>query len=136
MRMMKKHAENFASHGNYVDEDKTVDKNNAADKGKARGKARGNSDDQGNGSLEGQSGEKMPPKDLGPLIASYLGISSYNDPVHSLDFTRDRYNVSGSADLTSFLFIRGLKTTQAPDYLIHAGTSAHASRKKRRLLYH
>ena len=79
MRMMKKHAENFASHGNYVDEDKTVDKNNAADKGKARG----NSDDQGNGSLEGQSGEKMPPKDLGPLIASYLGISSYNDPVHS-----------------------------------------------------
>lgn len=90
IRAMRRYAEDFADGGDYVDKHKSENMD----------KAEGNSNDKGYGGLQGKSGEEKPLKDLGPLITQYLGINSYNDPLPSFDFTRDRYNVSSSADLT------------------------------------
>ena len=74
MRAMKKYADDFASGGKYHDRTESDD------------------NDNGNGKLGEQT--------IGASIKEYLSISSYDDPIHSLNFTRDRYNVSSSADLT------------------------------------
>ena len=88
IRAMKKYAEDFAIDGKYHD--------------RTKAEAKVNSDDvERNNALEGQSSKKEPPRDIGVLIYEFLGIRSYDDPIRSVDFTRDQYNVSSSADLTS-----------------------------------
>ena len=74
MQAMKKYADDFASGGKYHD------------------RAENSDNDNGN--------DKLGEQTIGASIKEYLSISSYDDPIHSLDCTRDRYNVSSSADLT------------------------------------